>query len=92
LLDAQRQNRTDWNITPQRLIEKITKEIPALLTQNGIPLRPHAKDYVRFYAAVLSLHTSPPVFAEKTLAHAKEDDIKEIFAPLLAAIQHLETA
>lgn len=92
LLDDRKRNRPDWKITTPQLIEKITKEIPDLLKQNGIPLLPDAKEYVRFYAAVLALHTSPPVFAEKTLAHAKEDDIKEIFAPLLAAIQHLERA
>jgi hypothetical protein len=92
LLTYQKKKRPDWKITTEKLIEKITKEIPELLMRNGIPLLPDAKEYVRFYAAILSLHTSPPVFAETTLAHANEDDIKEVFAPLLAAIQHLESA
>jgi len=92
LLEDCKRNKPDWTITSTQLINKITREIPALLKANGIPSLPEAKEFVRFYAAVLSLHTSPAVFAAKTLHHAEETDIKEIFAPLLAAIQHLETA
>jgi hypothetical protein len=68
------------------VISKIEHEIPSLLNRNGIPLL-EAKDYVRLYAAVLQEHTSPPTFAKKTLAHAEPDDVREIFAPLLAAVE-----
>ncbi|WP_343426311.1 hypothetical protein [Candidatus Amarolinea dominans] len=32
-------------------------------------------------------HTSPPVFATRTLAHAADADLRQVFAPLLAAIE-----
>lgn len=83
-------NRTrNWTISADALINKVRQEIPALLQSNGIPPLGEAKDYVRFYAAVLQMHTSPPVFAERTMAHAPESEIQEVFAPLLAAAQFL---
>ena len=75
-------------IDPDRLITKITEELPALLSQNGIQLV-EAKDYVRLYAAVIKAHTSPSVFAERTLSHADGDTISRTFAPLLAAYEYL---
>jgi hypothetical protein len=84
--------KPDWKITTEKLIEKVTKEIPELLKQNGIPPLSDAKEYVRFYAALLSLPTSPAIFAAKTLAHADTSDIEEVFASLIAAIKHLESA
>lgn len=83
---AQRQR---LEIDPERLIKIVTKKIPALLRKNGIPLI-EAKDYVRLYAAVIKAHTSPSVFAEKTLSHATYDQIRASFAPLLAALESLE--
>ncbi len=73
-------------ITPNNLAAKITDEMPDLLARNGITLV-EAKDYVRIYAAITKLHTSPPVFAEKIMANADEADICEIFQPLLAAFE-----
>ena len=75
-------------IDPHRLIKKITEELPALLSRNDIQLV-EAKDYVRLYAAVIKAHTSPPVFAQKTLSHADGDKIRATFAPLLAAYTYL---
>lgn len=72
-------------INGERLVHKITKELPDLLIQNGIPLK-EAKDYVRLYAAVIKSHTSPPVFAGKTMANAEDDLLCEVFAPLKAAL------
>lgn len=84
----QNRNRS-WTISVETLINEVRREIPSLLQRSGIPQLVEAKDYARLYAAVLQTHTSPPVFAEKTLAHAQESDIREVFAPLLAAAQFL---
>jgi hypothetical protein len=81
--------RDGWTIKPESLIAKIKKELPDLLTRNGIPLQREAKEYVKLYGAVLSLAISPNRFAAKTLAHAQEQDIREVFASLIAAIEHL---
>ncbi|NJO46290.1 MAG: hypothetical protein HC835_12015 [Oscillatoriales cyanobacterium RM2_1_1] len=77
------------SIPPDRLIAKITEEIPALLRSNanGIDDLTEAKDYVRLYAAVVKSATSPAVFAERTMAKAQEADICEIFQPLIAAFE-----
>ncbi len=77
-------------IDRDRLITKITEELPAFLSQNGIQLV-EAKDYVRLYAAVIKADTLPPVFAEKTLSHADNDHAKisATFKPLLAAYAYL---
>jgi hypothetical protein len=75
-------------VTTEQLIQKVETEIPALLDRNKIPLV-EAKDFIRFYAAVLRAHTSPAVFAGKVLEHADEDDIRRVFASLLACIQFL---
>ncbi|NJR58658.1 MAG: hypothetical protein HC769_07200 [Cyanobacteria bacterium CRU_2_1] len=77
------------NISPDKVIAKITQEIPDLLkaNANGQDNLTEAKDYVRLYAAVLKLHTSPAVFAGKTMANADEQDIREIFQPLIAAFE-----
>ena len=83
-------DKKGWTISAEDLLHKVTTEIPGLLKGNGIPLR-EAKDYVRLYAAVIQEHTSPPVFAQRTLAHADEGDLKRVFAPLLAAIEFLRS-
>lgn len=78
-----------WSaIKPEQIIAKVTDHIPALLQKNGIRLS-EAKDYVRLYATVIQMHTSPPVFAEKTLANAAEADKQTVFASLLAALDYL---
>ena len=84
--------RDDWTITTDKLIGKIKHEIPDLLQRNGLPLLPEAKEYVKLYGAVLSLAVSPNFFAAKTLKHANEDDIREVFAALIAAIEYLESS
>jgi len=85
-----RENRSrNWNIGADTLLNAVRREIPAMLQRNGIPQLREAKDYARLYAAVLQMDTSPSVFAERTMAHAQESDIREIFAPLLAAAQFL---
>lgn len=81
-------NKKGWTTTPEQIIRKITAEIPTLLFNNGILLR-ETKDYVRLYAAVMQEHTSPPVFAKNTLAHADQKDREAVFAPLLAAIEFI---
>jgi hypothetical protein len=76
------------NLESELLVRKITEEIPSLMVKNKSPLF-EAKDYVRFYAAVVRAFTSPPVFAKRTLTHAEEKKIREVFAPLLAALEFL---
>jgi hypothetical protein len=85
----QENRNRNWNIGVETLINEVRREIPSLLQKNGIPQLREARDYARLYAAVLQMDTSPPVFAERTMAHAKEGDIQEVFAPLLAAAQFL---
>ena len=75
-------------VEPEQIARKVTDHISTLLQENGIPLR-EAKDYVRLYAAVIQGHTSPTVFAQKTLANASDEDKKRVFASLLAALQFL---
>jgi hypothetical protein len=91
-LQKKKKHDRNWTISVDALINKIRQEIPALLKSNGIPPLGEAKDYVQFYLAVLQMPTSPPIFAEKTMAHAQESDIQEVFAPLLAAAQFLSDA
>lgn len=76
------------NIDGHRLIAKITHEVPLLLRENGIELS-EAKDYIRIYAAIIKTHTSPPVFAEKTLSHVGSDAISTVFQSIIAAIKSL---
>lgn len=77
-----------WQTTPEQIIRKVMERIPALLKENGIPLR-EAKDYVRLYAAVIQEHTSPAIFASKAVANATDEDKRSILAPLLAALDFL---
>jgi hypothetical protein len=88
-LQKKKNRDRNWTISADALINQVRQEIPDLLQKNGIPPLGEAKDYVQFYLAVLQMPTSPPVFAEKTMAHARESDIQEVFAPLLAAAQFL---
>ncbi|WP_028458735.1 hypothetical protein [Chloroflexus sp. Y-396-1] len=81
---AQRQK---VNVNGQVIIQKVTQEIPTLLQQNGFPPLSEAKDYVRLYAAVIRMHTSPPVFAEKVLASANNHLLQQNFASIIAAIR-----
>lgn len=76
------------DIEAERLIRKITETLPALLGQNGIQLT-EAKDYVRLFAAVVKSHTSPPVFADKTMAKAETAQIENVFHPLMTALDFL---
>ncbi len=79
-----------WPTAADDVLHKVTEEIPGLLSRNGIRLQ-EAKDYVRLYAAVIQEHTSPPVFATRTLAHAADADLRQVFAPLLAAIEFVRS-
>ncbi|GAB4156017.1 MAG: hypothetical protein Fur0021_23920 [Candidatus Promineifilaceae bacterium] len=82
-------DKNGWSkVKPDEIIRKVTDEIPTLLANNNIPLR-EAKDYVRLYAAVMQLHTSPQVFAQKVLAHASPASIDKVFASLQAAVNFL---
>jgi len=74
----------------QVIIQKVTKEIPMLLQQNGFPPLSEAKDYVRLYAAVTRMHTSPPVFAEVVLANTDDHLLQQNFASIIAAIEALQ--
>ena len=80
--------KKQWQTSPEQIIRKVTDRIPALLQENGIPVR-EAKDYVRLYAAVIQEHTSPATFASKVVANAADGDKQDIFAPLLAALNFL---
>ena len=80
--------KKQWQASPEQIIRKVTDRIPALLQENGIPVR-EAKDYVRLYAAVIQEHTSPATFASKVVANAADGDKQDIFAPLLAALNFL---
>jgi len=81
--------KEDWIITTDKLVSKVRDEIPELLRQNGIPKLVEAKVYVRLYAALLQMATTPAIFAGKVLEHAQTDDVQEVFAPLLAAVHFL---
>lgn len=82
-------NGHGWaKVKPEEIVRKVTEEIPALLQANQIPLQ-EAKDYVRLYAAIMQLHTSPPVFAEKVLGNAPDTQVTHIFASLRAAVSFL---
>lgn len=71
------------------LMKKITEELPQLLESNGILLY-EAKDYIRLYAAILKMHTSPPVFTEKALANAEASLLQKHFSSLFAAAKTLQ--
>jgi len=78
------------NVNEQVIIQKVTQEIPTLLQQNGFPPLSEAKDYVRLYAAVIRMHTSPPVFAGRVLASANAHLVQQNFASIIAAIEALQ--
>ncbi len=73
------------------LAEKVRQEVPELLRRNGIRMR-EAKDYVRIYLATVRLGMSPAVFAGKLLLLADEEEIKRVFASLIAALQFVVEA
>ncbi|WP_448560981.1 hypothetical protein [Trichothermofontia sp.] len=77
------------SIPSHKIFTKVTEEIPALLKANadGRDDLTEAKDYVRLYAAILKLHTSPAVFAQKAMANADEQDIRDVFQSLIAAFE-----
>ncbi len=83
---AQRQK---VDVNGQIIIQKVTQEIPMLLRQNGFPPLSEAKDYVRLYAAVIRMHTSPPVFAANVLASASNHLVQQNFASIIEAIRAL---
>ncbi|MCW6034757.1 hypothetical protein K4A83_00500 [Spirulina subsalsa FACHB-351] len=85
---------TKISIPPKRISAKITQEIPDLLKANadGQNDLVEAKDYVRLYAAILKLHTSPAVFAQKVMANANEEDIRDVFAALISAFEFVSSS
>jgi len=84
----ERHKRSDWTITPERLISKIQSEIPDLISSNGIKLC-EAKDYARFLASVLRSNLSPQRLADQVLNYAEEANIREVFKALFSAVQFL---
>lgn len=68
--------------------EKVCREIPELLRQNGIQAR-EAKDYVRIYLATVRLGMSPAVFADKLLHVADDEAIRRAFASLVATARFI---
>ncbi len=52
------EKKETWKVTSQQIINKMTAEIPDLMQSNHIELR-EAKDYVRFYAAIIQEGLSP---------------------------------
>jgi predicted RNase H-like HicB family nuclease len=81
----------DIKVKGECIIEKVTKEIPKILNDNGIIME-EAKDYVRIYAAIIKSHTSPPVFAQKVLNQNGVDEkiLKEHLRSLCAALEFLQ--
>jgi len=76
-----------WDsVAGDQIVHKVREEVPDLLRKNGI-LMQEAKDYVRVYLATVQWGMSPAVFAGKLLAHADEDEIGRVFAPLIAALR-----
>lgn len=86
---ARQQPPRDWQITAEALAKKVWQEVPELLQKNNVPNLLEAKDFLRLYATILQQHTAPAAFAGKVLQHAREEEIREVFAPLLAAIESL---
>ena len=79
----------EWSsVSSDEIVSKVTKEVPALLTHNQIPLH-EAKDYIRLYAAIMQLHTSPPIFADVVLKKAERLQKERVLGSLLAAIAFL---
>lgn len=72
-----------------RLIAKVTREIPELLANNGMTPFVASKDHIRFYAALLGISTSPAVFAKTVLGSADPSELRTHFAALLAAVDAL---
>ena len=82
-------NGVEWaSVRSDEIVRKVIKEVPALLTRNQIPLH-EAKDYIRLYAAIMQLHTSPPIFADVVLGKAEPTQKAHVFGSLLAAIAFL---
>ncbi len=90
-VEGERQKpKRDWQaVTEDGILNKVKSEIPALLLSNKIPPVIEAKELLRIYATVFQEHVSPAVIAGKLLANAEEKDIREVFAPLIAATQLL---
>lgn len=80
--------KKQWQTTPEQIIRKVTERIPALLQENGIPVR-EAKNYVHLYATVIQEDITTASMAGKIVANAINRDKQEIFAPLLAALDFL---
>ncbi|MBL9044311.1 MAG: hypothetical protein JNM83_22060 [Myxococcales bacterium] len=83
MLDPSRQLGAD------RLIAKVTREIPDLLAQNGMTPFVASKDHLRFYSALLGISTSPASFARNVIAYADLPSLRSHFAGLLAAVDAL---
>ena len=78
----------ELRIKPDNVAEKIRRELPDLMNNNGITLN-EAKDYIRMYAAVVKVHTSPAVFARKVLALADNNRTVDVFRSVVAALDSL---
>lgn len=78
----------ELRIKPENVVKKIRHELPDLMKTNGITLN-EAKDYIRMYAAVVKVHTSPAVFAQNVLAHADNDRTVAVFRSVVAALDSL---
>lgn len=75
-----------------KLIAKVTKEIPALLAANGMNPFGQSKHHVRFYTALLGQTISVGPFAEKVLTKVEPTDIRTHLAALFAAMDWLSQA
>lgn len=79
-----------WTITAEKLVHKIKEEIPQLVHDNGVDLL-EAKNYLWFLSGVIRSDASPSSLAAKILSHAEETDVRRVFAPLLSAIDYLDS-
>ncbi len=82
----------EWQIEAAGLAKKVWQEIPALLKQNQIPPLQDAKSYLQFYTAVLQEPLPSAAFAKQVVKHARQEDLRQIFAALFTAVEFLKDA
>lgn len=88
LLKEDKTKKADWTLTPDNLIIQIREKIPELLKTDGVKSL-SAKQCLRLYAAVVAPKKSIPAFAGIVLDYSTDSDIRNVFASLIKAIEHL---
>lgn len=72
------------------LIRKAEEEIPALMISNGFPIT-SSKSWLYTYIAAFQRKKSHVYFAEEVVRNSPEEDLRKVFAPLIAAWDALKS-